>query len=173
MARHFEITELRSSIRSSVGEDLPVWARILISFVPAVAAFSLGHALLGNWSWIVAFCVAAIAFVTAKGSRADLDVTNVEFVTRGNIGRRGSRTTRVVCTGDVRGLEFRDTAGQRSGLYALTARSSQCILPFVDYSEAMQVIRAIQKKFPGLAETWQVEAGAGEHFLTLGLGKGK
>jgi len=37
----------------------------------------------------------------------------------------------------------------------------------------MEVIRAIQKKFPGLAEVWQIEAGGGEHFLALGLGKGK
>jgi len=173
MARHFEITELRSSIRISVGEDLPVWGRILAGFIAAAAAFSLSRALLGNWSWIVAFCIAVVVLVTARGSRADLDVTNVEFVTRGNIGRRGSRTTRVVCTGNVRGLEFRDTIGQRSGLYALTVRSSQCILPFVGYSEAVDVIRAIQKKFPGLAETWQVEAGVSEHFHTLGLGKGK
>lgn len=121
----------------------------------------------------MAFCVAAGAFATAKGSRADLEVTNVEFVTTGNIGRRGSRTTKVVCTGDVRGLEFRDTTAQGSGLYALMARSPQCILPFVDYSEAMEVIRTIQKRFPGLAESWQVEPSLSEHFLTLGLGKGK
>ncbi len=37
----------------------------------------------------------------------------------------------------------------------------------------MDVIRAIQKKFPGVAEIWQVDAGVSEHFLTLGLGKGK
>jgi hypothetical protein len=173
MARRFEITELRNSIRISVGADLPVWARILVSFIPAVAAISIGHALLGSWIWLVAFCVAAIGFAAARGSRADLDVTNVEFVTRGNIGRPGSRTTQIVCTGDVRGLEFRDSTGQRSGLYALTARSPKCVLPFVNYSETMEVIRAIRKKFPGLAEIWQVQEGASEQFLTLGLGKGK
>jgi hypothetical protein len=173
MARRFEITELRNSIQISVGEDLPVWGRILIGLIAAAAAFSLSRALLGNWSWIVAFCIAGVALATARGSRADMEVTNVEFVTRGNIGRLGSRKTQVVCTGNVRGLEFRDTTGQRSGLYALTARSSQCILPFVNYSEAMQVIGAIQKKFPGLAESWQFEPGGSESFLTLGLGKGK
>jgi hypothetical protein len=173
MERRFEITELKSSIRISVAEDLPTWGRILLGFIAVAAAFSLSRALLGNWSWIVAFCVAGVTLATARSSRADLDVTNVEFVTRGNIGRRGSRTTQVVCTGNVRGLEFRDTTGQRSGLYALTARSSQCILPFVGYSEAMDVVRAIQKKFPGLAETWKVEADVSKHFLTLGLDKGK
>jgi hypothetical protein len=138
MARRFEITDLRNSIRISVGG---VWARILASFIPAVGAISIGYALLGNWVWLVAFCVAAIGFAAARGSHADLDVTNVEFVTRGNIGRRGGRATQIVCTGDVRGLEFRDSTGQRGGLYALTARSSKCILPFVGYSEAMEVIR--------------------------------
>jgi hypothetical protein len=173
MARSFEIMELKNAIRVSVSQDLPVWARILIGFIAAVATFSLGRALLGNWIWIVALCVAVVALATARGSRADLNVTNVEFVTRGNIERRGSNATRVVCSGDVRGLEFRDSTGLRAGLYALTARSPQCILPFVDYSEAMQVIRAIQRRFPGLAETWQLEVGTSEHFLTLGLGKGK
>ncbi len=91
MARHFEITELKSSIRISVAEELPVWGRILAGLIAAAAALS----------------------------------------------------------------------------------SSQCILPFVGHSDAMDVIRAIQKKFPGSAETWQVAAGVSEHFLTLGLDKGK
>jgi hypothetical protein len=173
MARHFEIRELKNSIQISVAEDLPLGARILAGFIAAAAALSLSWALLGNWSWIAAFCIAGVALAAARGSRADLDVTNVEFVTRGNIGRRGSKATQVVCTGNVRGLEFRDTTGQQSGIYALTARSSQCILPFVGHSEAMDVIRAIQMKFPGSAETWRVEAGSSEHFLTLGLEKGK
>jgi hypothetical protein len=173
MARHFEITELRNAIRISVGQDLPLWARILVSFIPAVAALSIGYALLGGWVWLVAICIAAIAFATARGSRVDLNVTNVEFVTRGNIGRRGSKATQVVCTGDVLGLEFRDSTAQRTGLYALTARSQKCILPFVDYSESMQVIGAIQKKFPGLAESWKVGSDSSGHFLTVGLGKGK
>jgi hypothetical protein len=173
MERRFEITELRNSIRISVAEDLPTWGRILLGLIAAAAAFSLCRALLGNWSWIVAFCVAAIAFAVAKGSRADLNVTNVEFETRGNIGRRGTRTTQIVCTGDVQGLEFRDSTGQRSGLYALTTRSSKCVLPFINYAEAMEVIRAIRKKFPGLAEIWQVQEGVSEQFLALGQRKGK
>ncbi len=111
MARHFEITELRSSIRISVAEELPVWGRILAGLIVAAAALSLSWALLGNWSWIAALCVAGVALASARGSRADLDVTNVEFVTRGNIGRCGSKATQVVCIGNVRGLEFRDTTG--------------------------------------------------------------
>jgi len=173
MAKHFEITELRNAIRISAGQDLPLWARILVSFISAVAALSIAHALPGGWDWLVAVCIAAIAFATARGPRVDLSVTNVEFVTRGNIGHRDSKATQVVCTGDVRGLEFQDSIGRRAGVYALTARSQQCILPFVDYSESMQVISTIQKKFPGLAESWKAGSSSSEHFLTLGLGKGK
>ena len=173
MARYFEITELRNAVGVSVGQDLPLWGRILIGFIPAILAVSVGHTLLGSWVWLVAACIAAIAFGVAKGSRADLTVTNVEFVTRGNIGRRGSIATHTVCTGDVRGLEFRDPTGQRTGLYALTARSQHCVLPFVDYSESVRVIDAIQRKFRGLAESWKIESDNSENFLTLGLGKGK
>ena len=173
MARHFEITELRNAIRVSVGQDLPAWTRILVSFISAAAALSIGQALLRGWVWLVAVCIAVIAFATVRGSRAELNVTKVEFVTRGNIGRRGSNATQVVCTGDVRGLEFRDSTGLRTGLYALTARSQKCILPFVDYSESIQIISAIHEKFPGLAESWKVKSDGSDHFLTLGLGKGK
>jgi len=171
VARHFEITERRNSIRISVREDLPAWARILIGLIAAVAAFSLGRGLLGNWIWMVALCIAAVSFATAKGSRADLNVTNVELVTRGNMGRRGGRATQIVCTGDVGGLEFRDKTGQRSGLYALTVRRAKCVLPFVGYAEAMEVVRAIQTKYPGLAEIWRAETGPSEDAITPGLGK--
>lgn len=173
MARQFEILEWRNSIRISVGEDLPAWARILAGFLPAAAVLLVGRPLFGNWTWIVALSAAVAMFATARGSRIDLDVTHVEFLMRGNSGRRGSRATRVVCSGDVQGLEFRDSLAQRSGLYALTSGSAQCVLPLVTYSEAMAVIAVIQKRFPGLAEAWQLKAGDSKHFPSLGPGKMK
>ena len=63
-----------------------------------------------------------------------------------------------MCTGDVRRLEFRDEGGalssRNSGLYAVTAHSIICLLPFLDFKATSEVINAIEAKFPGLAEGW-------------------
>jgi hypothetical protein len=66
-----------------------------------------------------------------------------------------------LCTGDVRRLEFRADGSplnhKLDGLYALTDRREVCLLPFVDWEQTEKVIRAIEKKFPGLAEGWRSE----------------
>lgn len=173
MARSFDMSQLRNGLRVSAREDFPVWVRLFLGLIPALVAFLFARAFIGNWSWALAACVAVVALATSRGSQARLDITNVEFVTTGNIGRHGSRRTQVVSTGDVLGLEFRDFGYQRSGLYALTKGSAQCILPLVNYAEAMEVIRAVQTRFPGLTEHWPIETGTSEHILTLGLRKSK
>jgi hypothetical protein len=64
-----------------------------------------------------------------------------------------------VCIGDVRHLEFRGDSGpltsKLDGLYAVTERKELCLLPFLDWEQTEQVIHAIEKKFPGLAEGWR------------------
>jgi hypothetical protein len=149
---------------------MKLWGRILASSFFAVLTLSIVDSFIGNWSWTLALIVAIGTFTTARGSVAELRATNVEFITMGNLGRQGSRITRIVCTGDVRRLEFRDPASQRSGLYAVTARSARCILPFVGYAETLEVIRAIESKFPGLAEAWHAESPSSDRALTLGPG---
>jgi hypothetical protein len=173
MAATYEISQLRNGLRINVRKDMSLWGRILLSSFLAVIALIVTDSFVGNWSWGVALIFGIGAFATIRGSSAELRATNVEFVARGNFGRRGSRVARVVCTGDVRRLEFRDIAGQHSGLYALTARSAQCILPFLDYAETTEIIQVIEAKFPGLAETWQAELPPDDHFLKLGIGKTK
>ena len=149
---------------------MKLWGRILASSFFAVLTLSITDSFIGNWSWALALIVAIGTFTSARGSVAELRAANVEFITMGSLGRQGSRITRIVCTGDVRRLEFRDPAGQRSGLYAVTARSARCILPFVGYAETLEVIRAIESKFPGLAEAWHAASLSGDHFPAPGLG---
>jgi hypothetical protein len=173
MTANYEITQLRNGLRVCVRKDMRLWGRIFISALFAVMAQFITDRFIGNWSWVIALVVAIGAFATVRGSAAELRATNVELVARGSFGRRGSRITRVVCTGDVRRLEFRDVAAQNGGLYAVTARSAHFILPLVDYAETMEIIRAIEARFPGLAEGWHSESPSGDHFLTLGLGSMK
>lgn len=158
MTANCEITQLRNGLRVCVRKDRKLWGRIAISAFFGVMALFITNSFIGNWSWVIAFAVAIGAFVTVRSSVAELRATNVELVAKGNCGRRGSRVTRVVCTGEVRRLEFRDLAGQSGGLYAVTARSAQFILPFVEYAETMAIIRAIEARFPGLAEAWHSES---------------
>ena len=158
MAVNYEITEMRNGVRICARRDLKLWGRILASSFFAALALLITDRFIGNGSWALALMVAMGTFATVRGSLAELRATDVEFVLRGNLGRQGSRMTRIVCTGDVRRLEFRDPAGQRSGLYAVTARSARGILPFVGYAETLEVIRAIESKFPGLAEAWHAES---------------
>jgi hypothetical protein len=147
--------------------------RILIAVGLGAAFLSATWPLFAYWSLLIAFFVAAATFAGGMASRVELRATKFELVARGNLGRRGSQMTRVVCTGDVRSLEFRDLAGQRSGLYAVTEKTAYCILPFLDYSQTKEVIRAIEAKFPGLAEGWQAQSPATGDFLALGLGRAK
>jgi len=167
MVAKYEMTHLRNGLRICVRKDLKLWTRILIASLFAVVALLATNGLIGNWGWLVAVIVAIGVFAGVRGSVAELRATNVEFVAKGNFGRQGSRITRIVCTGDVRRLEFRDVAGQNSGLYAVTTRSSQFILPFIDYGEAMEIIRAIEARFPGLAEAWHAEAPSPVHTSIL------
>jgi hypothetical protein len=107
MAANYEITQTRNGLRICARKDMKLWGRILASSFFAVLTLSIVDSFIGNWSWTLALIVAIGTFTTARGSVAELRATNVEFITMGNLGRQGSRITRIVCTGDVRRLEFR------------------------------------------------------------------
>jgi hypothetical protein len=116
---------------------------------------------------------AAVTYAAVKNTSAELQVTNVEFISKGNLGRR-VQTPRTVCTGDVRRLEFREDSSpltsRLGGLYALTNRRELCLLPFLDCEQTQHVIHAIEKKFPGLAEGWRSEKPFAE-LIREGSGK--
>ena len=159
MATHHRVQELACGVRVQVHQDLERWQRLLVAGVAAIAAGFPAALYLGGWSWtILSIIVALSAFGIARGKSAELQVTNVEFITKGDLGRR-VQTPRIVCTGDVRQIEFREGDGSfksgSGGLYAVTAHSAICLLPMLDFSATAEVIRAIEKKFPGLAEGWR------------------
>jgi hypothetical protein len=100
---------------------------------------------------------ALLALGLGNGRTAELQVTNVEFISKGNFGKRGG-TTRIACTGDVRRIEYREA---RDGLnfwygdlYATMACRSVFLVP-LDYQATVEVIRTIENKFLGLAEAWR------------------
>jgi hypothetical protein len=155
VATQYRIEDLHGALRIKVHKSLELWERLLFSIgVPAFFAY-VSSSFLAWWSIVLAAGAAILLWATVTGVNAELYATKLEFVTTGNISRRGGSGQRIVFTADVHGLEFRDPAGQRSGLYAVTAGKGSCILPFLDYPQTMEVIRAIESKFPGLAEHWR------------------
>jgi hypothetical protein len=156
----YRIEELHNALRIKVHKPFELWERLILTFGLAAFVASVSVRLVGWWSIILDLSTAISVFALLPGLDAQLYATKLEFVTTGNVGRRRGRGERVVCTADVHRLEFRNPAGQLSGLYAVTARKGFCILPFLDYLQTMQVIRAIENKFPGIAELWRENAAS-------------
>ena len=167
MASHLHIQELANSLRVQARQDLPRWERLLAAGIVATVVGMASANFLGGWWWTIFSPIAAVgAFQAIRSKKADLQITKVEFTTTGDLGRR-VQTPRIVCAGDVRRLEFRGEGSpltsKPDGLYALTDRKELCLLPFLDWEQAEQVIRAIENKFPGLAEGWRSGQPISEH----------
>jgi hypothetical protein len=157
MAARYHIREGTIALYIEVHRDLKHWQRLLMAGFVGICVGIASARLLGGWWWTLLSIVAArAAFGVARGRRAELQVTNVEFFSSGAIGRRVHK--RIVCTGDVRRLEYREESRfipGYGGLYAATAHGATLLLPMLDCNETAEVIRAIESKFPGLAERWQ------------------
>ena len=167
----YRVEELRDALRIKVHKSHELWERLILSFGLAAFIASVSFSHLGWWSIILALVTAISPFALVTGMNAQLYATKLEFVTTGDIGRRGRSGQRIILTADVLRLEFRDRAGQRSGLYAVTAGKGSCILPFLDCPQTMEVIRAIESKFPGLAEHWRENSATNRGALfSAGLG---
>jgi hypothetical protein len=174
MTTRYRIQELRDGLRVQVWHEMPPYGKVLLAlFAGLVVGIGSAAFVEGRWWFLVAIFVAVASFaadITTK--RAKLTATNVEFITEGNFGTR-KRSRRIVCTGDVRWLEFwkgpgiGDVRFGYCGLYAVMPHGSVCILPFLSQQDTMQVILAIEKAFPGLTERWRAQT---QHSSSGGLG---
>lgn len=159
MAAHYHMQELASGLRVQVHQDLELWMSLFAACVAAIAVGFPAALYLGSWWWApLSIAAALLAFAAARGRSVELQITKVEFISKGDLGRR-VRSPRIVCTGDVRRLEFHKEDSPFSntygGLFAVTARGKTCLLPMLDFNATVEVIRAIENKFPGLAEGWR------------------
>jgi len=157
-----QIQEVRGGlcIRSSRGLEL--WERLLAAAVAGTFVAGMTSSLIRGWL-LLSLVTATTVFLIMKARSAQLLVSNVEFTATGDIGRRVRQ--RVLNTADVRRLEFGQANGPfrggPDGLYAVTNHGSKCLLPFLDYQQAANVILVIEKKFPGLAQHWRTESPTG------------
>ncbi len=180
MATRYHIEKLRNGFRIRVGHEMPWWERVLAAGIASVVVWLATTIFFGvRWRLISSGLAAVLSFFVAiRQKRAQLTITNVEFVTQGNFSRR-FRSGQTVCTGDVRWLEYKE--GERSqdpeyeprGLYAVTTSGMACLLPFLTEMQTTEVIGEIEGRFPGLADRWRAESPFNAHYLTLGLPKAK
>jgi hypothetical protein len=163
MATQYHIQEQTNGLRIQARQEMERWERLVLAVgVAMMVGIAAANFLGGQW-WIILSAITAVGIFQAVRSKdAELQVTNVEFTTKGDLGRR-ARTPRIVCAGDIHRLEFGGPFGplvtRPSGLYASTSRTRVCVLPFLDFRQTADVIRAIEQKFPGLAEGWHARSG--------------
>jgi hypothetical protein len=164
MTTSYRIQELSDGLLVQVWREIPPYGKVLVAlFAGLVVGIASAPILRAPWWPFLAILVAVASFAAdITTQRAKLTATNVEFIADGDFGTR-RRSRRIVCTGDVQWLEFREGPGIGDvrlglcGLYAVTSHGSAWLLPFLTQQDTMQVISAIEKAFPGLAEGWRVQ----------------
>lgn len=141
-----------------------LWLRLLAAGFGALGA-ALAASDFFHPTWPLTLLVALLAglsiFMSLPGSqRAQLRMNARECVTTANFSKVLSRG-RTVLNADIRWLEYGDQellangGDSNSGLYAVKLHGSVCLLPLLEGAQTMQVIAAIEQKFPGLAEAWR------------------
>jgi len=141
-----------------VAREAPFFHKSFAALLTASIVCVAGEELYGSpWWFAVSLVVFAAVFLNLKTAKADLTISHLELVARGNLGPR-ARTPRVLMAADLRGLEFRDQSllqGTNGGLHAITDGSSKLMLPYLDWGQTQDVIAAIKEKLPGLSQNWR------------------
>jgi hypothetical protein len=89
MATHCHIQELTRGLRIQAREDLPRWERLLVAAVVGMFVAILGGSFAGGWwSTTLSIVVSVATYGAVRSKRAELQVTKVEFITKGYLGRR-------------------------------------------------------------------------------------
>jgi hypothetical protein len=135
MTTRYHIQELRDGLQVQVWHEMPLYGKVLVSsFAGLILGIATAAMLGGRWWLLVTIFVAVASFAADfTTTQAKLTATNVELIAEGNYGKR-NRSARIVCTGDVRWLEFEEGPGigvirfGLCGLYAVTTNGSACLI---------------------------------------------
>ena len=150
--------------RALSGPVLATLSALFVGYYYSPRAWLPGVGLLG---------LAAGSLAMFRGKKASLKATSLEFHSRGRF-RGEPRSERVVCTADIRWLEYQseneggsDFIHNPGGLYAAISRGTVCLLPYVDEKQTQEIIIALEKKFPALSEQWRKHSPYGSSFISL------
>ncbi len=153
----FTVKEGNHALHILVTQGLDLRVRLGIAIAAgSISGFAISMLLNSFWWMAMVPFVALTVLVIVKNRKAELTVSQFEFIATGDLGRRTRR--RVVMTADIRALEFQTGAplpSAREGLHACTDHSNFLVLPYLDWEQTQDVIAAIKRKLPGLAENWR------------------
>jgi hypothetical protein len=164
MASSYQIREVQNGLRIRAFSERSFRERALAGLIISIAGVLAANSILSlphysRWIWLNVLPLVAgmLVFVVTKTKSVELLAGNAEFAVRGDFGRRPPNRF-VIFTADIRRIEFRPGFDLDSdGLYAVTAKAEIRLLPFLDHEQTTEVIRAIESRFPGLAEGWHAQ----------------
>ena len=159
-----------------VQAPLKAWERLFVAAVGGAVLSGLIFQIFKTQWWPLVAIVSSLAIYFAEPgmSTAELRMSAVECYSSANVGKNLSRG-RVLLTADILWLEYNEHGFSMSdsvtsgGVYAVKRSGSVCLLPLLNGDQTMQVIAAIEQKFPGLAENWRKQSPWGNSIQTLPL----
>jgi hypothetical protein len=165
VAVHYRIQESRDALEILVRNEISLFLRVVCGgFAGWLVWFVIGTYLPSVWRSVLAIFVGLCVTVFFRATTARLLATKFEFQADGthNRGPRGGTRKRAatILTAKVYRLEYQEHELGGQGLYAVTLTGEPVLLPYIDAAQAQEIIAAIKKKFPGLAEAWNKSESA-------------
>jgi Protein of unknown function (DUF3093) len=145
VAVHYGIQESDDALEILVRNEISLFLRVVCGgFAGWLVWFIIGTHLPGVRRSVLAIVVAVCVVALFRQMTARLMVTEVQL----QAGRLSLPTAKVYR------LEFQEHESGGQGLYAVTMTGEPVLLPHIDATQTREIIAAIKKKFPGLAEAW-------------------
>ncbi|HEY2823847.1 MAG TPA: hypothetical protein VGJ06_22585 [Candidatus Acidoferrum sp.] len=146
MAVHYTIQESGDALEIRVRNEISLFLRVACGgFAGWLVWFVIGTHLPSPMRSGLAIAGGVCVFALFRQMTARVTVTGLEF----QIGSSSLPTAKIYR------LEFQEHESGGQGLYAVTATGEPVVLPHVDAAQANEIIAAVKKKFPGLAEMWR------------------
>jgi hypothetical protein len=166
VAAHYSIQESSDALRILVRNEVSLFLRVSCGFFAgSILWFVIGTHLPNLWRFALAIAAGLCVTLFFRATTARLSATKSEFQVGGVDHREpegSSRGTAAILTAKIYRLEYQEHDSGGQGIYAVTATGEPLVLPYVDASQAEEIISAVKKKFPGLAELWKRSEAAGE-----------
>jgi hypothetical protein len=145
VAVHYNIQESDDALEILVRNEISLFLRVACGgFAGWLVWFLIGTHLPNALRSVLAIVVAVCVVAFFRQMTARLTVTEVKFQS----GRMPLPTEKIYR------LEFQEHESGGQGLYAVTMTGEPVLLPHIDAAQTQEIIAAIKKKFPGLAEAW-------------------
>jgi hypothetical protein len=166
VAVHYSIQDSGDALRIFVRSEISLFLRVVCGgFAASIIWFVVGTHLPNVWRSVLAIAAGLSVIVFFRVTTARLLATKFEFQLdgaddrepEGGSSRRGVVT---ILTAKIYRLEYQEHDSGGQGIYAVTATGEPLLLPYVDASQAEEIISAIKRKFPGLAELWRMSEAA-------------